>query len=89
MVAGLEPDSAAGPGEDREAREALDLHLAAPTCAHPHRSHLPARVSLYSSLQKKPTLRHFATAQGGSGVMDRDLFSKSAGLQATGTVLGG
>ena len=70
-VAGPHPDSAAGPGEDREAREALDLSLADPTSAHPRHSHLSARVSLHSSLQKKPTLHRFTMAGGGSGVVGR------------------
>ena len=80
-VAGPHPDCAAGPGEGRKAHEALDLHLATPTSAHPRRSHLSARVSLDSSLQKKPTLCHFAMPGGGSGVVGRDQFSRSADLQ--------
>ena len=80
-MAGPHPDCAIGPGESRKAHEAVDLHLAAPTSAHPRRSHLSARVSLYSSLQKKPTLCHFTTPGGGSGVVCRDQFSRSADLQ--------
>ena len=79
-MAGPDPDSAAGPGEDREAREALDLPVANPTSAHLRRSHLAASVSLHSSLRKKPTLRCFAMAGGGSGVLGR---SGSPGQPAT------
>ena len=68
-VAGPDPESAVGPGEDREAREALVLPLADPSSAHPRRSHLSARVSLHSSLQKKPSLHRFTMAGGGSGVV--------------------
>ena len=80
-VAGPHPDCAAGPGEGRKAHEAVDLHLATPTSDHPCQSHLSARVSLYSSLQKKPTVCHFTTPGGGSGVVGRDQFSRSADLQ--------
>ena len=89
VVAGPQPDCAARPGEGREAREALDLQLAVPTSAHPRRSHLIARVSLYSSLRKKPTLCRFATAGGRSGVVGRDWFSRSADLQASELCLAG
>ena len=80
VVAGPHPDCAAGPGEGRKAHEAVDLHRAIPTCAHPRHSHLSARVSLYSSLQKKPTLCHFTTPGGWSGVVVRVHFSRSADL---------
>ena len=68
-MSGLDSDSAAGPGENCEARETLYLPLADPTSAQPRRSHLSARVSLHSSLQKKPTLHRFTMAGGGSGVV--------------------
>ena len=80
-VAGPHPDCAAGPGEGHKAHEAVNLHLATPTSAHPRCSHRSARVSLYSSLQKKPNLCHFTTPGGGSGVVGRDQFSRSADLQ--------
>ena len=68
-VAGPDPDSTAGPGDSREAREALVLHLTTSASAHPRRSHLSACVSLHSSLRKKPTLRCFAMAGCGSEVV--------------------
>ena len=80
-VAGQDPYSTAGPVDSREARESLVLHLATSASAHPGHSHLSARVSLYSSLQKKPTLSHFITPGCGSGVVGRDQFSRSADLQ--------
>ena len=89
-VAGLDPDSASGPGAGRPAREPLDLHLAAPTSAQPRRSHLSAGVSLHSSLRKStPPLRRFASAGGGSGGAGRDRFPGPAGHQGRGPVLGG
>ena len=89
MVAGLDPDSAAGTGEVRAAREALDLHLATPASVHLCCNLLFGRVSLHSSFRKKPTLGRFTTAGVGSGVVGWVRFSWPAGHQVLRTVLGG
>ena len=79
---------AADPGAVRAAREPLDLHLAAPTAAQPRRRHLSAGVALHSSIRKKPPLRRFAMAGGGSGIEGPGRFPGPAGHLGRGPELG-